>query len=128
MRIGIVVHGPNIIDSGCALKLINLIKNYGDVKARLGGTMGRTAVIDAGLENVIDISHKLFPSDSLKIFHDDVDLIFLLNYGKSNVTGQVLVIRFIITILIKLIITIFRLFKLNGRVKLMGVLFHGIMI
>ena len=90
MRIGIVVHGPNIIDSGCALKLINLIKNYGDVKARLGGTMGRTAVIDAGLEDVIDISHKLFPSDSLKIFHDDdVDLIFLLNYGKSNVTGQV---------------------------------------
>ncbi|WP_458454679.1 DUF2117 domain-containing protein [Methanobrevibacter sp.] len=90
MRIGIVVHGPNIIDSGYALKLIDLIKGYGDVKARLGGTMGRTAVIDASLENVIDISRKLVPSDSLKIFHDDgVDVIFLLNYGKSNVTGQV---------------------------------------
>ncbi|MBQ8017610.1 MAG: DUF2117 domain-containing protein [Methanobrevibacter sp.] len=90
MRIGIVVHGPNIIDTGYALKLINLIKNYGDVYTRLGGTMGRTAVIDASLENVIDISCKLVPSDSLKIFHDDdVDLIFLLNYGKSDVTGQV---------------------------------------
>ena len=90
MRIGIVVHGPNIIDSGYALKLIDLLKNYGEVKSRLGGTMGRTAVIDAGLENTIDISRKLVPSDSLKIFYDDnVDVIFLLNYGKSDVTGQV---------------------------------------
>ncbi len=90
MMIGIVVHGPNIIDSGYALKLIRIINEYGDVKVRLGGTMGRTAVIDASLENVIDISRKLVPSDSLKIFHDDkVDIIFLLNYGKSDVTGQV---------------------------------------
>ncbi|MBQ6098483.1 MAG: DUF2117 domain-containing protein [Methanobrevibacter sp.] len=90
MRIGVVVHGPNIIDSGYALKLINLLNEYGDVSARLGGTMGRTAVIDARLENLIDISKKLVPSDSLKIFHDDkVDVIFLLNYGKSDVTGQV---------------------------------------
>ena len=90
MRIGIVVHGPNIIDSGYALKLIDLIGEYGDVKVRLGGTMGRTAVIDASLEDIIDISRKLVPSDSLRIFHDDhVDVIFLLNYGKSNVTGQV---------------------------------------
>ena len=90
MRIGVVVHGPNIIDSGYALKLINLLEEYGDVSARLGGTMGRTAVIDASLENVIDISRKLVPSDSLRIFHeDDVDVIFLLNYGKSDVTGQV---------------------------------------
>ncbi|MDO5814850.1 MAG: DUF2117 domain-containing protein [Methanobrevibacter sp.] len=90
MRIGIVVHGPNIIDSGYALKLIDFLKSYGDVKARLGGTMGRTAVIDASLEDTIDISRKLVPSDSLKIFHDDgFDMIFLLNYGKSDVTGQV---------------------------------------
>ena len=90
MKIGVVVHGPNIIDSGYALKLINLLNDYGNVKARLGGTMGRTAVIDACLENTIDISRKLVPSDSLKIFHDDkVDIIFLLNYGKSDVTGQV---------------------------------------
>ena len=90
MKIGIVVHGPNIIDTNWASKLINMLSSYGDVSARLGGTMGRTAVIDANLENTIDISKKLFPSDSLKLFHDDgVDVIFLLNYGKSNVTGQV---------------------------------------
>lgn len=90
MNIGIVVHGPNIIDSGYALKLINLIKEYGEVSVRLGGTMGRTAVIDKSLEDIIDISKKLVPSDSLKIFHDsNVDVIFLLNYGKSSTTGQV---------------------------------------
>ncbi|MBR0271191.1 MAG: DUF2117 domain-containing protein [Methanobrevibacter sp.] len=90
MKIGIVVHGPNIIDSGHALKLIDLIREYGEVSVRLGGTMGRTAVIDKSLENIIDISKKLVPSDSLKIFHDDkVDIIFLLNYGKSSTTGQV---------------------------------------
>ena len=90
MKIGVVVHGPNIIDSGYALKLINLLSQYGEVSARLGGTMGRTAVIDASLENIIDIKKKLVPSDSLKIFYDDdVDVIFLLNYGKSDVTGQV---------------------------------------
>jgi hypothetical protein len=90
MKIGIVVHGPNVIDSGYALKLIDMLGQYGEANVRLGGTMGRTAVIDAGLENVIDISRKLVPSDSLKIFHNDnVDVIFLLNYGKSDVTGQV---------------------------------------
>jgi hypothetical protein len=90
MKIGIVVHGPNVIDSGYALTLINLINEYGDVSVRLGGTMGRTAVIDGSLENIIDISKKLVPSDSLKIFHDsNVDVIFLLNYGKSSITGQV---------------------------------------
>ena len=90
MKIGVVVHGPNIIDSGYASRLIELLKDYGEVSARLGGTMGRTAVIDASLEDVIDISRKLVPSESLKIFHDaNVDIIFLLNYGKSDVTGQV---------------------------------------
>ena len=85
MRIGVVVHGPNVIDSCYALKLINLITEYGDVSVRLGGTMGRTAVIDNSLENIIDISRKLVPSDSLKIFHDDsVDVIFLL--GSSILT------------------------------------------
>ena len=90
MKIGVVVHGPNIIDSGWAIKLINLLSDYGDVVARLGGTMGRTAVIDESLEDIIDISKKLVPSESLRLFNDlNVDIIFLINYGKSSVTGQV---------------------------------------
>lgn len=89
MKIGIVVHGPNIIDSGYALKIINILKDFGEVHCRLGGTMGRTAVIDASLENLIDISAKRLPSGSVKLFlKENVDVIVLLNYGKSSVTGH----------------------------------------
>ncbi len=52
IKIGVVVHGPQIVDTGFAEKILGLLENYGDVKALLGGTMGRTAVIDARLEEV----------------------------------------------------------------------------
>lgn len=88
--IGVVVHGPNIVDSGYAKIIVDYLKDLDEVFARLGGTMGRTAVIDKKLEDLIDISKKLVPSDSLRLFNEEkVDLIFLLNYGKSDVTGQV---------------------------------------
>jgi len=90
MEIGVVVHGPGIIDSGWAVEIINFLSNFGHVQCRLGGTMGRTAVIDAALEDIIDISLKLLPSESLELFNrNHVDVIFLLNYGKSQETGQV---------------------------------------
>lgn len=89
MKIGIVVHGPNMIDSGYALKIIEILKDFGSVYCRLGGTMGRTAVIDASLENLIDISAKRLPSESVRLFLEEgMDVIFLLNYGKSSVTGH----------------------------------------
>ena len=90
MEIGVVVHGPGIVDSGWAKKIIDMLSGFGNVRCRLGGTMGRTAVIDAGLEDVIDISLKLLPSQSLELFNrDHADVIFLLNYGKSAETGRV---------------------------------------
>ncbi|MGZ7107417.1 MAG: DUF2117 domain-containing protein [Methanobacterium sp.] len=89
MKIGVVVHGPYIVDSGFAERILNLLEDYGEVKARLGGTMGRTAVHDAELENVIDISQKLLPSQSIDKFGEEQsDVIFLINYGKSSVTGH----------------------------------------
>ena len=90
MDIGVVIHGPGIIDSGYAVYILDILSNYANVKCRLGGTMGRTAVIDASLDSIIDISEKLLPSQSLKKFKDEnVDCIFLLNYGKSSTTGHV---------------------------------------
>ncbi|MGC9516608.1 MAG: DUF2117 domain-containing protein [Methanomicrobiales archaeon] len=89
MMIGLVVHGPHIVDSGYAKKILNMLKDHGDVKARLGGTMGRTAVYDAHLENSIDINSKLLPSESIdKFTQENCDVIFLINYGKSNLTGH----------------------------------------
>lgn len=88
LKIGVIVHGPKIIDSGCAEKIINILEDYGEVTCRLGGTMGRTAVMDAHLENVINIRDKLLPSESIKLLSESSDILFLLNYGKSSVTGH----------------------------------------
>jgi len=88
MKIGVVVHGPQIVDTGYALKILKLLERYGEVKAILGGTMGRTAVIDAELEDFIDIKQKLLPSHSIDKLSVESDLIILINYGKSSVTGH----------------------------------------
>ncbi|OPY55203.1 MAG: hypothetical protein A4E49_00504 [Methanosaeta sp. PtaU1.Bin112] len=88
-RIGLVVHGPEIIDSGCARSLINYLKGLGSVFAVLGGTMGRVAVIDAGLEDAITITPRRSPSESIRDLQDSSDVIFLLNQAKSRVSGLV---------------------------------------
>ena len=88
LDMGVIVHGPGIIDSGCALRIIDILSTMGNVSCRLGGTMGRTAVIDASLEDVIDISRKLLPSQSIRLMAEDNDVLFLLNYGKNQVTGH----------------------------------------
>jgi hypothetical protein len=88
-NIGVVVHGPEIIDSGCALSLINYLKKRARVAAVLGGTMGRVAVIDAGLEDVITISPRRRPSQSLQDLQATSDVIFLLNHAKSRESGLV---------------------------------------
>ncbi|MFZ3384638.1 MAG: DUF2117 domain-containing protein [Candidatus Methanoperedens sp.] len=88
MRIGIILHGPEIVDVGSAGKIIGIFKKEHDVTARLGGTMGRTAVLDAGLENVIDISRGLTPSETIIAMKNDIDLAILLNHGKTLDTGR----------------------------------------
>jgi hypothetical protein len=88
MKIGVVVHGPQIVDTGFAEKILKLLENYGDVTALLGGTMGRTAVIDARLEGIININQKLLPSQSIDKLSQDNDVVFLINYGKSSITGH----------------------------------------
>ncbi|AIJ05367.1 hypothetical protein JH146_0517 [Methanocaldococcus bathoardescens] len=49
--------------------------------------MGRVAVIDNNLQDIIDISEKLMPSQSLKKLADN-DILILMNYGKSKITGH----------------------------------------
>ncbi len=87
MRIGIVLHGPEIIDAGGAKNIIEAFREH-EVIAKLGGTMGRTAVLDAGLEDMIDISQGLTPSETLNGLKDSIDLAILLNHGKTLETGK----------------------------------------
>jgi len=86
-RIGIVVHGPEIIDSGRALSIINHLRHLGRVTAVLGGTMGRVAVIDAGLEDVIAVSPRRRPSQSVQDLEAENDLIIILNQAKGRESG-----------------------------------------
>ncbi len=81
------MHGPEIVDSGNAMLLIDYLKKLGDVTAVLGGTMGRVAVIDAGLEDVISIRTRRRPSLSIRDLAPTSDVIFLLNQAKSRETG-----------------------------------------
>jgi len=87
-KIGVVVHGPEVVDCGFALKLINYLKRFGTVSAVLGGTMGRVAVLDAGLENVIALSSRRRPSQSLRDLEPSSEILFLLIQAKSRETGQ----------------------------------------
>ncbi|ABR55047.1 conserved hypothetical protein [Methanococcus vannielii SB] len=89
MNVGIVVHGPEIIDSGFAERIFEILRQNTNInlQIKLGGTIGRVAVIDKNLENTIDISEKLFPSDSLKKLENN-DVLIILNYGKSKITGH----------------------------------------
>lgn len=88
MRIGIILHGPEIIDMGSAQRIIEIFKQEHEVIVKLGGTMGRTAVLDAGLEDVIDISEGLTPSETIIALKDCIDLAILLNHGKTLDTGR----------------------------------------
>ncbi len=85
--IGVVVHGPEIIDSGFAPKVLKYLERFGTVNAVLGGTMGRLAVIDAGLEGIIKISPKRRPSQSIKDLQAGFDIIVLLSQSKNRETG-----------------------------------------
>lgn len=86
-EIGVVIHGPEVVDSGLAERAIELLSDLGVVTAVLGGTMGRVAVIDASLEDLIDISRREMPSRSVKRFQEKTDYLIILNYAKTRETG-----------------------------------------
>lgn len=88
MRIGIILHGPEIVDEGEAKRIIDILGIEHDIIAKLGGTMGRTAVMDAGLEDVIDISQGMTPSQTIDSLRGRIDLAILLNRGKTLETGR----------------------------------------
>ncbi len=89
MKVGLVIHGPEVIDSGETKKVLEKLSCVGKIEARLGGTMGKVAVLDAGLENVIDISRHQKPSTCIESLFEISDLVCLLNRGKTVETGKV---------------------------------------
>jgi hypothetical protein len=87
MRFGLVVHGPEVVDSGVARELLDRLREVGEVEATLGGAMGLAAVLDAGLEGRIRIVPRQLVSDALLSMDRNSDVVLLLNRAKSRESG-----------------------------------------
>ncbi len=79
------MHGPEAVYSGEVGRTLAFLKTRGDVRAYAAGTMCRTAIIDMGLENVIDISRCDLPSRTLASIPCAVPV--MTNNGKSVESG-----------------------------------------
>ena len=90
--LGLLIHGPEVIDEGEAEEAIGTLKELGFVlEAALGGITGKTAVIDADLRHVIDISRDSKPSEVVYDFVErGLDFILLLNHAKTEESGFML--------------------------------------
>lgn len=53
MKVGVTFHRPEIIDSGWAMKILQILGGFGTIDARLSGTMGTLAVLDSCMDNKI---------------------------------------------------------------------------
>jgi hypothetical protein len=84
LRYRIIIHGPEAVDSGLANKLIRLLEKTGQVSAVMSGFTGVAAVIDAGLEEEIDISRRRRPSITLLKMDEEADVLILANSAKNR--------------------------------------------
>ncbi|MEZ5336536.1 MAG: DUF2117 domain-containing protein [Methanolobus sp.] len=88
MEIGVVVHGPEV-DSGMAMDVLEKLKVLGNAKAVMAGTIGKTAVLDSHLEDIINIRKSLKPSKCIDAFLKTKDAVILLNHGKTTDNGLI---------------------------------------
>lgn len=82
---GLLFHGPEVFDSGWACRIIEAMKTVDAVKCVLAGTMGRTAVIDSGVEG-IEFWGKM-PGACLSKLASEVGSVVIVNFGKSEQAG-----------------------------------------
>jgi hypothetical protein len=89
MKIGIVIHNVQLMDSPQIIKeIITSLSRENCIKACLCGTLGKVAVIDAGLEDLIEINQFLNPSACIETLFRSNDLVYLLNHGRELKTGR----------------------------------------
>jgi len=84
---GLVIHGPELIDSGKIADIVEALRALGPVCALVGGTMARVAALDKHL-TFIDTSQKIHTSDALNQVSDK-EVLVLANCGKTSETGTI---------------------------------------
>lgn len=87
MRIGAIVHGAEVIDSGMAVRALDRLEREAEVIATLGGAMGAAAIIDAGLEDRISIVPRQLVSHAIREMDKDCDAVVMLNWSKTRASG-----------------------------------------
>lgn len=85
--IRLVIHGPELIDSGRIADIVEALRALGPLYVLAGGTMARVAALDKHL-TFIDTSQKIHTSDALN-HASDKEVAVLANYGKTSETGRV---------------------------------------
>jgi len=80
MKVGVVVHGPEVIYSGFASRVLDVLERCAEVEARLGGTMGKCALFDVGEHRIKMFSET--PSESVNAL-SACDVVVLANQAKS---------------------------------------------
>ncbi|NLK25954.1 MAG: DUF2117 domain-containing protein [Euryarchaeota archaeon] len=88
MRFGVVIHGPEVIDSGVALRVLDELGKVGEVEATIGGAMGTAALLDAGLEDRVAVRGRQLVSDAIAEMDGRCDEVILLNAAKTPASGQ----------------------------------------
>jgi len=87
MRIGVVIHGAEVLDTGMAARVLDRLEREAAVVATLGGAMGTAAVIDAGLEDRISIVPRQLVSQAIRDLDGRCDAVVILNWSKSRESG-----------------------------------------
>ncbi|MEM0358689.1 MAG: DUF2117 domain-containing protein [Candidatus Hadarchaeales archaeon] len=82
MKIAVFFHMPGIFDSGWARKILDLLESEHEVRAFTYGTMGRTALLDSGMEGEVEFVPGE-PSEVLAKTSEEVDALVLPMYASS---------------------------------------------
>jgi hypothetical protein len=85
--IRLVIHGPELIDSGKIADIVDALRALGPLRVLAGGTMARVAALDRHL-TFVDTSRNIHTSDALNHVSDK-EVLVLANCGKTSETGRV---------------------------------------
>jgi hypothetical protein len=85
--IRLVIHGPELIDSGKIADIVDALRALGPLRVLAGGTMARVAALDKHL-TFVDTSQNIHTSDALNRVLDK-EVLVLANCGKTSETGRV---------------------------------------
>lgn len=84
MKICALIHGADSFYSGAISKLIEKLKEFGELELFVTGTMARTASLDTNLP--VKVWHGQ-PSELLKQAEKEFDVILIVSYSKSPESG-----------------------------------------